>query len=501
MTSRDRAHRSNGPLFNVGLNRINPQMEEQRAAMAQRLQNQGLPVGSEAYNQELNRFDRSRGDQLENLALSSVGAGRQEQGRLFGQDLASGQFNASEARRQFGERLGATSFNAQEQGRGFRENLASNQNQFNQNLAANQFNAGESGRGFREDLAGRQFQSGERDSAFGRDFARQQFRSGEQDRAFGRDISGRQFQAGEQGRSFGERRASSNDQFGQRLASNQFNAGESGRGFNEQSRSQQQQHGINYANRQFSAGEAQRNFQNRFASEGQYFGQQQAGSQFGADQAFRRDQQGIQQNQFGDTFSAGQHQFADRFGGQQQQQQFNNRMSNQQLLGANDRFMAGQYNNQFNQDVTRRGISTGEMMQQRQDPFNQLGQLLGFAGQVGNPSFGQTQQFGPMAPNYMGQANQHFNQQQANRFNWGGLLSGAGQAGIAAFSDRRMKRNIKKLGEFGKGISWYTFRYLDDAKKRIGFMADEVQKVLPQAVHDVNGMLAVDYGMVFNAAR
>ena len=58
--------------------------------MAQRLQNQGLPVGSEAYNQELNRFDRSRGDQLENLALSSVGAGRQEQGRLFGQDLSSG---------------------------------------------------------------------------------------------------------------------------------------------------------------------------------------------------------------------------------------------------------------------------------------------------------------------------------------------------------------------------------------------------------------------------
>ena len=114
--------------FQRGLNRIDPYMQEQRSAMAQRLQNQGLPVGSEAYNQELNRFDRSRGDQLENLALSSVGAGRQEQGRLFGQDLASGQFNASEAQRQFGERLGATSFNASEQGRGFRENLASNQN-------------------------------------------------------------------------------------------------------------------------------------------------------------------------------------------------------------------------------------------------------------------------------------------------------------------------------------------------------------------------------------
>ena len=105
-----------------------------------------------------------------------------------------------------------------------------------------------------------------------------------------------------------------------------------------------------------------------------------------------------------------------------------------------------------------------------------------------------------MAPNYMGQVNSNY----ANRppgFNWGGLISGAGQAGIAAFSDRRIKRNIKKLGEFRKGVSWYAFRYIGDAKRRIGFMADEVQKVLPQAVHDVNGVLAVDYGMVFNAAR
>ena len=106
-----------------------------------------------------------------------------------------------------------------------------------------------------------------------------------------------------------------------------------------------------------------------------------------------------------------------------------------------------------------------------------------------------------MAPDYMGQANRHFQQQQQNRFDYGGLISGLGGAGIAAFSDRRMKRNIKKLGEFSKGISWYAFRYIGDAKKRIGFMADEVKKAIPEAVHDVNGALAVDYGMVFDAAR
>ena len=100
----------------------------------------------------------------------------------------------------------------------------------------------------------------------------------------------------------------------------------------------------------------------------------------------------------------------------------------------------------------------------------------------------------------MGQTNQHFQQNQKHRFNWPGLISCGLQAGMA-FSDRRLKRNIKKLGEFTKGISWYAFRYIGGAKKRIGFMADEVQKVIPEAVHDVGGVLAVDYGMVFNAAR
>ena len=70
--------------FQRGLNRIDPYLQEQRSAMAQRLQNQGLPVGSKPYNQELNRFDRSRGDQLENLALSSVGQADKSRGACSG---------------------------------------------------------------------------------------------------------------------------------------------------------------------------------------------------------------------------------------------------------------------------------------------------------------------------------------------------------------------------------------------------------------------------------
>ena len=345
--------------FQRGLNRIDPYMQEQRSAMAQRLQNQGLPIGSEAYNQELNRFDRSRGDQLENLALSSVGAGRQEQGRLFGQDLSSRRFSAGEQSRRFGEGLAATQFNAGESGRGFREALASNQNLF-----------------------------------------------------------------------------------GQQLASNQFNAGESGRNFGE-----------------------------RFAGEGQYFGQQQARDQFAAQQARFGDQQAIQQNQFGDQFGAGQSRFADQFGAGQQQQGFANRMQNQNLLGQNDRFLAQQQGNQFNEDMRRRQLSTQEMMMQRQDPYSQLSQLLGLAGQVGNPTFGQTQQFGPDGGRLPRASGTSISiSSRRTRFDWGGLISGAGSSCHSrVLRPPSFKRNIKKLGEFTKGISWYAFRYIGDAKRRIGF--------------------------------
>ena len=127
--------------------------------------------------------------------------------------------------------------------------------------------------------------------------------------------------------------------------------------------------------------------------------QQQFGDQFGAQQGRAADQQQIQQNQFGDQFGAGQSRFADQFGGQQQQQFFGNQMANQKSARAERPFpWPSSMANRFNQDMQRRGLSTQEMMMQRQDPYNQLGQLLGFAGQVGNPSFGQTQQFGPMAP-------------------------------------------------------------------------------------------------------
>jgi hypothetical protein len=55
-------------------------------------------------------------------------------------------------------------------------------------------------------------------------------------------------------------------------------------------------------------------------------------------------------------------------------------------------------------------------------------------------------------------------------------------------SDERLKTDIKPLGTAGSvlGLTAYEFRYKGDKKKRKGFMAQDVQKVLPDAVREFN---------------
>ena len=62
-------------------------------------------------------------------------------------------------------------------------------------------------------------------------------------------------------------------------------------------------------------------------------------------------------------------------------------------------------------------------------------------------------------------------------------------------SDRRLKRDIIKIGQRPDGLNVYVFRYLWSTMKHIGVMADEVLKVKPEAVFVMpSGYFAVDYG-------
>lgn len=68
--------------------------------------------------------------------------------------------------------------------------------------------------------------------------------------------------------------------------------------------------------------------------------------------------------------------------------------------------------------------------------------------------------------------------------------------GIASiFSDRRLKRDIERVGEFPDGLGIYAYRYVMGAKRVLGVMADEVAKLRPWALGPERASYAtVNYG-------
>ena len=151
------------------------------------------------------------------------------------------------------------------------------------------------------------------------------------------------------------------------------------------------------------------------------------------------------------------------------------------------------------------------------DPFRQsLGPAFGLGqstlstttGQVGNIFGGSLQQAGNVASFNTNMAASQYNSalnnnaalqaagMQANATNQAGtmgMISGIGQgvlggASMFALSDRREKTEIKPLGKSGSilGLKTYSYKYKGDKKERIGVMAQDVQKVLPEAVTEVN---------------
>lgn len=75
-------------------------------------------------------------------------------------------------------------------------------------------------------------------------------------------------------------------------------------------------------------------------------------------------------------------------------------------------------------------------------------------------------------------------------------LGGAIGKGISKiFSDRRLKRDIEKIGEAPDGLGIYEYRYVLNKQRYQGVMADEVASLRPWALGPVvKGYATVDYG-------
>ena len=223
--------------------------------------------------------------------------------------------------------------------------------------------------------------------------------------------------------------------------------------------------------------EAQRFLGMDASTRGQLFGERQDQGAFyndAANQAFGQRLGGGAQG-FQEQLNSGQ------FSNQQRQQLYNEMMGigsqefGQEMQGSN--LQTQQRQQQIAEEMQRRGFSLNEM--------NALltGQQVGTPNM---PSFNTaarsegTQNLA--AAQMQGQAAlDSFNAEQAAMQ---GMMSGAGSMAMG-FSDRRLKKNIKPLGN-----GWYEFEYLWSDEKIVGVMADEHPEA---AVMHPSGYLMVDY--------
>lgn len=78
-----------------------------------------------------------------------------------------------------------------------------------------------------------------------------------------------------------------------------------------------------------------------------------------------------------------------------------------------------------------------------------------------------------------------------------GAAGAAGGFGALFSSDRRLKKGITRIGTLANGLPVYTFEYIWGGGQQVGVMADEVEKVLPDAVvTGPDGYKLVNYSML-----
>lgn len=165
-----------------------------------------------------------------------------------------------------------------------------------------------------------------------------------------------------------------------------------------------------------------------------------------------------------------------------------NTMMNQFNQGKND-----SYNSLY---TTGKQLFDQEAMAERMQGFNELSMLMG-GSQVYNPTFQNTPQTQLANTDVAGNIYKSAQMDQANNNAMMGGLFGLGSAGLGMFkfSDRRLKRDIEHIGE-NAGLNVYSFRYLWSDEPHVGYMADEVEKLYPDAVKEIAGFKAVNYGAI-----
>ena len=450
--------------------RMNPSLTSNRNALEARLINQGITPGSQAWETGMRDYNMQENDARYGAILNAG----QEQSRLFGLGfgqtdfrnraaLDSGNFaNAAigqasgmdMARGQFANAATGQAM-ADAMARGQFANFATGQAN-EMDLARGQFANSATGQAMADAIARGQFANAATGQAMADAIARGQFANSATGQANEMDLTRGQFANSATGQAMAD--AIARGQFAN-SATSQAMADAIARG--------------QFANSATGQTMADAIARGQFANSatGQASGMDLAQTQF--------------RNQATDQLNQGDLQ---RFGFQNQTQQ--------QLYGMD--MGRAQFNNAAAQQSLQQQLAL------RGQPINEASALLS-GQQIQAPQFANVPQTNVQAADYQGAVAQNYaaaNAQYNAQLQRGGAdtaaiagLLGRGLGGLAfRYSDRRLKRDVKRIGTGFYGLPIYRYDYLW-GEPAIGYMADEVAAVAPHAImvgHD--GFAQVNYG-------
>lgn len=150
----------------------------------------------------------------------------------------------------------------------------------------------------------------------------------------------------------------------------------------------------------------------------------------------------------------------------------------------------------FGQGLQSREQGFRQNISRRQQLYNELASLMG-VGQIGKPT--ELDVSGPFTQQYQSQVSGVNATNQANAARNAQTTSGAGSLAMmmaSMFSDRRLKKDIEKIDQLPSGLNVYRYKYLWEDTSRVGVMADEVEKLFPEAIGEMHGFKTVDYSRI-----
>ena len=485
------------------MSRYNRHFAETENQLDQKLRAQGLVPGTEAYDRQFRQLREMQTD----ASMQAILAGGQEQSRLFGLDLASGQFENASQQQLFNQNL-------QRAQHDLNVNRQNNQTA----LADGQFYNAAIGQDFQQALDNATFANAAQGQAFGQNLQRtltQMDATGrnndlaERRARFGNDAQNLYFQQTLANAGFGNEAALSEAGFanaaqeqGFRQAAEQTAQRIAAGGVNNQAAALQNQAAVDAARLQLEAQRASNDaalaeaaFHNNATTQG--LNNDLAAAGFNNE--VLTGNLGLSRDA-ADFYNAGLAAESQR--GLDLINQQNEALATNNLVQAAERSAYNEgLQSQFELDQraaadtnAQRQAELEELAYLRNQPINEISALMSGSTMM-PPQFSAPFQTGIQPVDIAGYIQNAYEAERANSAAKAHGLFGLGAALLGGISDRRLKTDIRRVGQLGGGIPVYAYKLRHNGQSGLGVMADEVRHI-PGAVANVGGIDLVDYRAV-----